>query len=217
MRPINKDAFFRTVVITLISSWFTLVCIWPSACNKPTHPLHQEVGSSVLKAEHVRLINHYREQINLYRNKHDSLTSQLELAKTALVVYQKQSARNKSSLKKRLANIPHDSSYKQALLDSLRQEANEYIVSVDLEDSIQQKIIADLETIKEVQDTALEVCGDQVIALSELVETSIGTQQNLEKEIQRVRKIQKRQSAINSVLTGTTVTLSAVLLVMIIR
>lgn len=215
MKPINKDSLIRSSVITLITSWLTWICLWPSACNdsKPA----QTSQSVLMRAEHVALLADYEQKINALKGKGDSLQRELSQTKQKLFEYRTQSLRNKTIVRDRLTNRPTDTLQLIADCDSLRNEVSVYIHSVEQEDSLQEQTINQQQELITVKDSTLDVCQQSFSSLSLLTEQSIEHTQDLEKQLHKAQKKIQRKALLNRILTGTTIALAGVTAILIIR
>lgn len=217
MKPINKDALIRNVVITLITSWFTWLCIWPSSCNKSLPTSGEQQTSILLKSQHVQLVSEYRHEIAVFKSRNDSLQKELSATKQQLLVYQNNVRRNKILVQDRVNKQSADTITKLADCDSLKQEVGNYIITVEQEDSLQQKAITELEAVVVNKDSALAFCEQHFESMTNLAMQSLDGQQKLEKDLQKANNKLKRRVVLTRILAGTTIVLTAVTAAFIIH
>lgn len=217
MKPINKPALIRSLVITAITSWFTWLCIWPSSCNKMPTVGDDQQTSFLFKAEHAQLAANYRNQLTAFKITNDSLQRELLVTKQKLKVSQGDALKNKLLVKQRIAKDASDTLEKLADCDSLKQEVTDYVASVEVQDSLQEKAITELEAIVSNKDSALVSCDNGFQAMANLANSSIQQQQKVEQALQKANKTIKRKTAVTYILTGTTVVLVGITTLFIIR
>lgn len=217
MKPINKDAWIRSAVITLITSWFTWMCLWPSSCNKPQQTPQQQQSSTLLQSQHAQLVSEYRHQTAVFKSRNDSLQTALLQTKQQLSVYQNDARNRKLRVQNRINKQSADTITKLADCDSLKQEVSDYIVAVEQQDSLQQKVITELETLVVSKDSALAFCGQHVEAMTSLALQSIDGQQKLEQDLKQANNKLKRRAVLTRILAGTSIALAAVTTAFIIH
>lgn len=217
MKPINKPALIRSLVITIITSWFTWLCIWPSSCNKIPAAGGEQQTSFLFKAEHSHLVSTYQQEMAAYKATNDSLQRELLETKRRLKASQGEVIKNRLLVQQRIAKNTHDTAERLADCDSLKHEVNNYIASVDMQDSIQQKAIDELEAVVTNKDSALVSCDEGFRAMANLADSSINQQRQTEQALQNANKKIKRKTALNYVLAGTTVVLAGITTLFILR
>ncbi len=217
MKPINKNALIRSVVITLITSWFTWLCIWPSSCNKslPLGDGHQ--SSMLFKNQHIQLVSQYRSQMAGFKIVNDSLQKELSLTRQKLRVYQSEASRNKILVQNLIRKQSTDTIEKLADCDSLKQEVTSYITIVEQKDSLQQKAITELQAIVTSKDSTLASCEQNFSFMSKLADNAIVQEQKAEQDLENADKKAKHKTSLIHFLEGTTIVLAGITTLFIIK